>query len=222
LIQKWESDPQTTIISDQEIILKSGQSGRMFIRENMGRSISLLTEINQRAITLTCFGDFTPVDDIAQTLNGFEPVVPSPIYQSSEGFKHYVDTETGVAIDMPGHWIVTGIVPGHRAILQSYPENKYIGGEMLEAGDTKCDLFIRSEPRVDEFIHQVKSSETVNIITEGQVVLNSGRSATRIEIESMGPSILVVAELNGNTVVLTCYGDFSLVDAIAATLDADS
>jgi hypothetical protein len=37
----------------------------------------------------------------------------------------------------------------------------------------------------------------------------------------MGPSILFVTEINENTVVLTCYGDLSLVDAIAATLDAD-
>jgi hypothetical protein len=221
LIQQWESDSSTTIISDQEIILKSGQSGRMFIRENMGRSVSLVTEINQRAITLTCFGDFTPVDDIAQTLNGFEPAVHSPIYQSSEGFHHYLDTQTGVAIDMPTHWMVTGIIPGQRAILQSYSENKYIGGEALDAGDTKCDLFIRSDIRPDDFISQMKSNDAITIITEQELILNSNQTGTRIELNSMGPSILFVTEINAQTVVLTCYGDFAIVDAIAVTLDGD-
>jgi len=221
LIQQWEADSSTIIISDQEIILKSGLIGRQVIRESMGSSVSLVTEINRRAISLTCFGDFTPVDDIAQTLSGFEPVIRSPIYQSSEGFKHYMDTETGVTIDMPWHWIVTGIVPGQRATLQSFPQDKYIGGEALETGDTKCDLFIRSDIRADDFISQMKSNEAITILTEQELILNSNQNGTRIELNSLGPSILFVTEINAHTVVLTCYGDFAIVDAIAATLDAD-
>ena len=44
---------------------------------------------------------------------------------------------------MPESWVVTGVVPGQFAILQSYPEDKYVGGEAREPGDTKCDLTIR-------------------------------------------------------------------------------
>ena len=101
----------------------------------MGPSVAFVTEINHRATLLTCFGNFEPFEEIAQTLSGFEAEPLSPIYEAAEDFKHYMDTETGVAIDLPGNWVVTGIVPGQRATLQSYPENKYIGGEALSAGE---------------------------------------------------------------------------------------
>jgi hypothetical protein len=38
----------------------------------MGRSISLVTEINSMIVVLTCFGDFTLVDEIAVTLKANE------------------------------------------------------------------------------------------------------------------------------------------------------
>ena len=218
LIQQWESDSRTTIVSDEEIILKSGLIGRQFILESMGRSFSLVTEINDRAISLTCFGNPEPVDGIAQTLSGFEPTVFSPIYESPEGFKQYKDTETGVTLDMPGSWMITGIIPGQGATLQSYPENKYIGGEALEPDDTKCELFIRKDISTDDLFNQIKSNEAITIIAEEQMILNSGQSGTRIEMDRMGRSMLVITEINGSTVVLTCYGDFTLVDAIAVTL----
>jgi heat shock protein HslJ len=218
LIQQWETDSRTTIVSDEEIILKSGLIGRRFILESIGRSFSLVTEINDRAISLTCFGNPEPVDGIAQTLSGFEPTVFSPIYESPKGFMQYKDTETGVTLDIPGSWMVTGIIPGQRVTLQSYPENKYIGGEALEPDDTKCELFIRKDISTDDFISQIKSNEAITIIAEEQMILNSGQTSTRIEMDSMGRSVLVITEINGSTVVLTCYGDFILVDAIAVTL----
>jgi heat shock protein HslJ len=220
IIQQWESEPSTTIISDEELTLDSGLTGRWLILESMGRSAALLTEVNNRAITLTCFGSLDPFEGIAATLNGFEPAPSSPIYESPEGFKRYRDTETGVTLDMPASWTVSGIVPGQRAVIQSYPEDKYIGGEAFEPGDTKCDLFIRSDTSVDEFLSQMKANEAITIIAEGQITLDSGQIATSVEIQSMGLSDLVVTEINAYTVVLTCYGDFTPVHAIAVTLRA--
>jgi len=218
IIQQWESNSRTTIVSDEEITLKSGLIGRRFVIDSMGRAVVLVVEINQRLVKLTCFGNFAPVDDIAQTLRGFEAAPLSPIYESAEGFKQYRDTETGVTLDMPGSWVVTGIIPGQRATLQSYPENEYMGGEALKPGDTKCDLFIRNEVSVENFISQMRSNEAITILTEEQISLITGQTATRVEMESLGRSILILTEINGYTVVLTCDGDFSLVDAIAITL----
>lgn len=44
------------------------------------------------------------------------------------------DPETGISILIPEGWILTGIVKGDHAILQSYPEDKYIGGESWKRG----------------------------------------------------------------------------------------
>lgn len=219
LIQQWESNELTTIVSDVEMTLQSGPVGRHIVLESMGRSVALVTEINNRAVVLTCFGSPEPFDEIASTLNGFE-ADPSPIYNSEEGFKQYQDFETGITIDMPGLWIVTGIVPGQRATLQSYPENKYIGGETLEPGDTKCDLFIRHDISADEFISEMRTNQAITIISKDEIMLNTGQTATRVEMESMGHSVLVIAEFNERVVVLTCFGDFGPVDEIAVTLKA--
>jgi len=220
IIQQWESNPRTTIVSDEEVTLKSGLIGRWFVIESMGRSVSFVAEINHRAISLTCFGNPEPFEKITQTLSGFEATSLSTIYESSEGFLQYQDTETGVTLDMPGSWMVTGIIPGQRATLQSYPENKYIGGEAFEAGDTKCELSIYDDIRVDDFVIQMISNETITIITQEQITLISGQTGYKFEINSLGRSMLVITEINASTVVLKCYGDFTLFDAIAITLKA--
>jgi hypothetical protein len=36
--------------------------------ESMGRSLSLITQINERVVVLTCFGELAPFDEIAVTL----------------------------------------------------------------------------------------------------------------------------------------------------------
>ena len=102
----------------------------------------------------------------------------------------------------------------------SYPENKYVGGEVLQPGDTKCDLFIRNDVGIDEFVDQMKTSETFTIISEEEITLNSGQTATRIEMDSMGPSTLFITEINDDVIILTCFGNFTLVDAVAVTIKA--
>ncbi len=220
LIRQWESNSLTTIVSEEEITLNSGLVGRRFVLESMGQSDSLVAEINNRAVVLTCFGGPEQFEEIARTMSGFDVEATSPIYEDTEGFQHYQDAAAGVAIDLPAGWVATGIVPGERATLQSYPENKYIGGEARDPGDTKCDLFFRKDVSLDEFIHQMESNEAVTILSKDETTLNSGQPAVRITIESLGQSLMTSAEINEQVVVLTCYGDFSLVDAIAVTLRA--
>jgi len=72
LIQRWKSNEMTTILSEQEIILSSGQPGFRFELNSMGRSNSVITEINERIVVLSCFGDFAQFDEIAVTLRTSE------------------------------------------------------------------------------------------------------------------------------------------------------
>lgn len=62
----------TTIVSKESFSLQTGLMGQRFVIDSMGRATVFLTEINQRIVLLTCFGDFTPVDAIATTLNTLE------------------------------------------------------------------------------------------------------------------------------------------------------
>jgi hypothetical protein len=62
----------TTIVSEAEFVYQSGLTGQRFVIDNMGRSTVFITEINQRVVLLTCFGDFSMVDEIAATLNTSE------------------------------------------------------------------------------------------------------------------------------------------------------
>jgi len=135
-------------------------------------------------------------------------------------YHRYQDSKTGIGLFIPETWIVTGIVDVDHAVLQSYPEDKYVGGESREEGDTKCDLSIQSaEIGLEELVNQWKSSSMTTILSEQQINLDSGQVGLRLEIESLGPSISFVTELGGYVVVLTCFGNFSLADEIAVTLN---
>jgi heat shock protein HslJ len=150
------------------------------------------------------------------------PPTVQPVVEIPQGFKAYQDPVVGISIYIPETWVVTGIIEGQYAILQSYPVDKYIGGEMRETGDTKCDLSIQP-PEVDMtgYIDQLKAAPTVTVVSEQQITLQSGMQAMRFEIDSMGRSILFLTQLKQRTIVLNCFGDFSQVDQIAATLHAD-
>ncbi len=143
-----------------------------------------------------------------------------PVITPPESWDPYQDQITGISIFIPETWIVTGIFEGERAVLQSYPVDKYVGGEPLAEGDTKCDLAIQPTGlTADELIGQWKDSPMTTIVSEATITLNNGQEGYRFEIESMGRSISVVVELAERTVVMTCFGDFSQVDEIAATLN---
>jgi hypothetical protein len=85
VVPRNRSDPPVTVISEQEIVLRSGRPGTRFTVESMGRSLSLVTSLrattgNERAVVLTCFGELEPFDEIAATLDGADIVegTPSP------------------------------------------------------------------------------------------------------------------------------------------------
>jgi hypothetical protein len=128
---------------------------------------------------------------------------------------------TGISVYVPESWVVTGVMPGQFAILQSYPEDKYTGGEAREPGDTKCDLTIRPpDVSVADATQALRSDTFATIVSEQEIVLQSGELGIRMEVESMGSSISLFTEINERTVVLTCFGDFALFDEIAGTLGA--
>jgi hypothetical protein len=60
------------IVSEDEFILQSGVMGWRFVIDNMGRATMFITELNQRVVLLTCFGDFALVGEIAMTLQASE------------------------------------------------------------------------------------------------------------------------------------------------------
>lgn len=134
-------------------------------------------------------------------------------------YNQYQDAETRIGIFIPEAWIVTGIVEGEYAILQSYPEDKYVGGELFEEGDTKCDLAIHArDTQPEDLVRQWETDGFTSIISEKDMVLNTGYAAKRYELDSMGLSTVMIAELDGGVVVLTCFGNRDLFDEIAVTL----
>lgn len=146
---------------------------------------------------------------------------PTPPFEPPAGFKEYRDSSAGISVYIPDSWEVSGIVSGDYAILQSYPLDKYIGGERFEPGDTKCDLNIRpAGVRAADLVQQWKSGPLTTIVSEREIVLGSGQTATRLEIENRGRANSVITEINERAVALTCFGDFTPFDQIAATLKA--
>ena len=151
--------------------------------------------------------------------------VPSPtspqVFEPPERWNSYQDSVTGISVYIPRDWIVTGIIEGEYAILQSYPEDKYVGGEMREEGDTKCDLSIRPEgDRAEELIEQWKSNSMTTIIADEEFIFQSGFSGRRFVIDSMGQAMVFIAEFNRRVILLTCFGNFTQVDEIAKTIKA--
>ncbi len=111
------------------------------------------------------------------------------------------------------------MLEGQYAILQSYPEDKYVGGEMSEKGDTKCDLNIHPVgTQMDDLINQWISNDMTTILAEEEFAFPDGVIGKYFEIDSMGQSAVFIAEVNNRVVSLTCFGDFSMTAEIAATL----
>jgi heat shock protein HslJ len=145
--------------------------------------------------------------------------VPMATAGPPPGFQVYEDETIGVALLLPENWTVTQIVPGQSTILQSYPEDKYVGGEARDPTDTKCDLTIRpSEIDLAGHLEQVRSDPTITVVSETEIVLQSGEPAIRLELESMGQSRSLVTAINERIVVLSCFGELAPFDALALSL----
>ena len=119
-------------------------------------------------------------------------------------------------------WVVTRDIERQIATFQSYPEEKYVGGEGFEPGDTKCQLIIQQTGTTTQsLLDQYGINGITTIFSQEEIVLNSGKTATRLEVDTMGELLtLVVAEVNTRVIVLQCFGDRSQFDAIATTLRA--
>jgi hypothetical protein len=124
-----------------------------------------------------------------------------------------------VSIYIPEGWVEHTVVEGEYVILLSYPVDKYVGGEGLEPGDTKCTLSLRPEGESrTTLVDQWKSDSMTMILSEEEIVLGSGEPAIRVELDNMGRSNVVITEIKGRVITLGCFGDFSQFDEIADTI----
>jgi heat shock protein HslJ len=159
----------------------------------------------------------TPTD-VPPTATPLATATPTP--ESPAGLRRYVNGPSGVSLWVPEEWTIIESGP-HWPILQSYPQDKYVGGEARQPGDTKCDLAIHPPgTSVADVVPQNRSDPPVTIVSEGEVVLHSGRTGKRFEVDSMGRSLSLVTEINERAVVLTCFGELAPFDEIAVTLGA--
>ena len=156
-----------------------------------------------------------------QTAEVLEPT-PTLTFKPPVGFKEYQDSVVGVSVYIPENWLVIRDIERQIATFQSYPEEKYVGREEFEPGDTKCQLIIQptgttTQRRLDQY----RSVGITTIFSEEEIVLSSGKTATRLEVDIMGDLLtLVVAEVKTRVIVFQCFGDCSEFDAIATTLRA--
>lgn len=162
-------------------------------------------------------GETTPV--VAATT--MTPAAATATAGPPPGFQVYEDETIGVALFLPESWTATQVFPGESAVLQSYPEDKYVGGEARDPADTKCDLTVRP-PDLDLAGHleQVRSDPTITIVSETEILLQSGRPGTRLELESMGRSLSLVAQINDRVIVMTCFGNLAPFDDLVASVRA--
>ena len=169
----------------------------------------------------------TQQDATAPTvISTLKPLIPTPsllpISDSPAGSKEYQDAVVAVSLYIPENWTVANVIAGRSAVFQSYPADKYVGGEMLKAGDTKCDLNIYpSGIHAADLVQQWQSDAMTTIVSEGEFNLQSGLKGRRFVIDSMGRSTAFIIEFDQRVVLLTCFGDFTPVDAIATTIKAN-
>jgi heat shock protein HslJ len=151
------------------------------------------------------------------------PTATPPALEPPAGFKRYVDAVSGVSLLVPESWtIVEPGLHGGPTIFRSYPEDKYVGGEGFQPGDTKCDLTIHPpDISLADVVPQNRSDPPVTVVSEQEIVLQSGRPGTRFEVESMGRSLSLITEINQRVVVLACFGELAPFDRIAVTLGTD-
>lgn len=150
-----------------------------------------------------------------------ETVEPAllPTIAPPADFRLYQLPGSRIGVYIPGDWMVTEEINGEFAILQSYPEDKYIGGEARQPGDTKCDMRIKPPgTNFDDLVLEVRSNPNSTIISEETVILNYGENAIRFEIDSLGRSLFLVTEIEDKVITLVCFGNLDRFDQIAFTL----
>jgi len=169
---------------------------------------------------------------ISITIEGVEETAPAPAVHNETvdptplptiapptGFRLYQLPGSRIGVYIPGDWVVTGEIYGEFAILQSYPEDKYIGGEGRQPGDTKCDMRIKPPgTNFNDLVLEVRSNPNSTIISEEEVILNAGEKAIRFEINNLGQSLFMVADIEREVVSLVCFGNLDHFNQMAFTL----
>jgi len=157
------------------------------------------------------------------------PEPPTLAPEPPAGYSEYVDPASGVSLWLPEGWLAVAPVPepppdqSRTTILQSYPLDEYVGGEPFRPGDSKCDLTTYpAGVRAADVLARTRSGPRLTVLTQQEIVLNSGRVGVRREIESMGRSLSMVVEVGERAVTLTCFGELAPFDEIAVTLGAQS
>ena len=161
----------------------------------------------------------SPTHEEPKPVPATETPEPIPDFSRPEGFIDYSDQVAGVTISYPESWVVTGIIEGDYAIFQSYPPDKYVGGEGFQPGDTKCDLNLSVDAAtLDEVLTQWTSDGLSEIVTQEYLMLPTGLEGLRVELEGWGGSLTMFTEINGRIITFTCYGAFEYFDDIAGTI----
>jgi sugar/nucleoside kinase (ribokinase family) len=94
--------------------------------------------------------------------------------------------------------------PGQWAIIQSYRDDTSAVGEGLQPGDTKYDLNIRPpDITMVAFIQEMKANTVLTILSEVEIVLESGQQGIRLELESIDLSRMLITEIIGQVVIVT-------------------
>lgn len=196
--------------------------------ENM---LTIISEYGQSLIFQPLPPDLTeqdlPLDNpasVSQANPIDEPGPTQPVnsIEPQAGFKEYQDASAGISLSIPEEWHVSGIVEGEYAVLTSYPEDKYVGGGQHSPNDTKCDLNLHPGFTGDAqaLLDQWKSDSIASVLSEEEMLLNSGQPATRIEIDNRGVSMSVVTKIGDRVISLTCWGNPNGFNQIAPTLHA--
>ena len=201
--------------------------------KSIGLTGEILTVISEAGQTLNyqplsdgLSNQDVPVDDqtvVSQTtLTAVpEPVSPAETFETPVGFREYRDSETGITIYIPEDWYIQNqsIVEGKYAIFSSYSPDKYIGGGVRQPDDIKCDLNLDLDvDSIGALVEQWDASSITSIISEREIVLDSGSFGTIFVIDSLGYSTTLVSELDNRLVLFTCWGDFEYFEQIAVTL----
>ena len=185
---------------------------------NLPRGVEPISQEPQDAAAQSIQEEPNPASPTA-TIEQPSPTPPTATFEPPAGFKEYQDLKRGISLYYPESWIVTGVIGGQYAIFQSYPEDKYIGGEGFQSGDTKCDLHLGLEAATPEdLLSQWTSDSMTTIVTKEQVTLGSGLPGLRVEFDSMGRSLSMFIEINEGIIALTCYGALEYFDEIGNTL----
>lgn len=162
----------------------------------------------------------TPTDLTAPTQESPEQPGEGTAGYALELNAEFRDTYAGIEISIPESWVVDAVIDGQSAAFQSYPTDKYVGGEPLEPGDTKCNLTIHPPGiSASSILDQIVSNPEYATVANETMEIASGLRGQRLELEGCWwASRVLVLEVNDRAVVFSCFGDHAPFDAIAQTI----